>query len=162
MLTLGPLGFLAPWLLTGLIALPAIWLILRVMPPSPKLVRFAGTRLLSGLKDAHPVARHTPPCTVRQGSPSVHATAPRAYRQAASCQLIQSSTRPCASSESTLTAGACSRGGGAATGAEAPVQTRPACAVSVSIGKTAYTRMTTVWVRPAAVSAARRPGRVRD
>ena len=58
MLTLGPLGFLAPWLLTGLIALPAIWLILRVMPPSPKLVRFAGTRLLSGLKDAHPVARH--------------------------------------------------------------------------------------------------------
>ncbi len=60
MLTLGPLGFLAPWLLTGLIALPAIWLILRVMPPSPKLVRFAGTRLLSGLKDAHPVARHTP------------------------------------------------------------------------------------------------------
>lgn len=59
MLTLGPLGFLAPRLLTGLIALPAIWLILRVMPPSPKLVRFAGTRLLSGLKDAHPVARGT-------------------------------------------------------------------------------------------------------
>lgn len=60
MLTLGPLGFLAPWLLSALIALPAIWLILRVMPPTPKLVRFPGTRLLLGLKDAHPVARHTP------------------------------------------------------------------------------------------------------
>lgn len=60
MLTLGPLGFLTPWLLAGLVALPAIWLILRVMPPTPKLVRFAGTRLLAGLKDAHPVARHTP------------------------------------------------------------------------------------------------------
>ncbi|RCW80026.1 BatA domain-containing protein [Paracoccus lutimaris] len=60
MLTLGPLGFLAPWLLSALIALPAIWLILRVMPPAPKLVRFPGTRLLLGLRDAHPVARHTP------------------------------------------------------------------------------------------------------
>lgn len=60
MLTLGPLGFLAPWLLGALIALPAIWLILRVMPPVPKLVRFPGTRLLLGLRDAHPVARHTP------------------------------------------------------------------------------------------------------
>ena len=46
-----------------------------------------------------PVARQMPPCTVTQGSPSVQATAPRAYRHAASCQLIQSRTRPWASSE---------------------------------------------------------------
>lgn len=60
MLVLGPLGFLTPWLLAGLAALPVIWLILRAMPPAPKLVRFAGTRLLAGLRDPHPVARHTP------------------------------------------------------------------------------------------------------
>ncbi|SFA38113.1 N-terminal double-transmembrane domain-containing protein [Paracoccus halophilus] len=60
MLTLGPLGFLTPWILGALVALPVIWLILRAMPPAPKLVRFAGTRLLLGLQDAHPVARHTP------------------------------------------------------------------------------------------------------
>ncbi|WP_343038894.1 BatA domain-containing protein [Paracoccus aestuariivivens] len=60
MLVLGPLGFMIPWLLAGLALLPAIWLILRVMPPSPKLVRFPGTRLLLGLRDPKPVARHTP------------------------------------------------------------------------------------------------------
>ena len=60
MLVLGPLGFLTPWLLAALAALPVIWLILRVMPPSPKVLRFPGTRLLIGLKDPQPVARHTP------------------------------------------------------------------------------------------------------
>ncbi|WP_323717233.1 BatA domain-containing protein [Paracoccus aminovorans] len=60
MLVLGPLGFLAPWVLSALAALPVLWLILRAMPPSPRLVRFPGTRLLLGLKDPHPVARHTP------------------------------------------------------------------------------------------------------
>lgn len=60
MLTLGPLGFLTPWILTALVTLPVLWLILRAMPPAPKLVRFPGVRLLAGLRDAHPVARHTP------------------------------------------------------------------------------------------------------
>lgn len=60
MLVLGPLGFLTPWLLAALASLPVIWLILRAMPPSPRLVAFPGTRLLLGLRDAHPVARHTP------------------------------------------------------------------------------------------------------
>lgn len=60
MLLLGPLGFATPWILSALVTLPVIWLILRAMPPSPKLVRFPGTRLLKGLADPHPVARHTP------------------------------------------------------------------------------------------------------
>ena len=60
MLVLGPLGFLAPWLLAALAALPVLWLILRAMPPTPRRVLFPGTRLLVGLRDAHPVARHTP------------------------------------------------------------------------------------------------------
>ncbi|WP_407673880.1 BatA domain-containing protein [Paracoccus methylovorus] len=60
MLLIGPIGFLTPWILSALAALPVLWLILRAMPPSPRLVRFPGTRLLLGLKDPHPVARHTP------------------------------------------------------------------------------------------------------
>lgn len=60
MLVLGPIGFLAPWLLSALAALPVLWLILRAMPPLPRQVRFPGTRLLLGLSDPHPVARHTP------------------------------------------------------------------------------------------------------
>ncbi|MDT1061734.1 BatA domain-containing protein [Paracoccus sp. CPCC 101403] len=60
MLILGPIGFLTPWLLAALATLPVLWLILRAMPPSPRLLRFPGTRLLLGLKDPRPVARHTP------------------------------------------------------------------------------------------------------
>lgn len=60
MLVLGPLGFMAPWLLAALAALPVLWLILRAMPPTPRRIAFPGTRLLIGLRDARPVARHTP------------------------------------------------------------------------------------------------------
>ena len=37
MLMLGPIGFAAPWVLTALIALPILWVILRAMPPAPRL-----------------------------------------------------------------------------------------------------------------------------
>ncbi|WP_442793751.1 MULTISPECIES: BatA domain-containing protein [unclassified Paracoccus (in: a-proteobacteria)] len=60
MLLLGPLGFSVPWLLAALAALPVLWLILRAMPPAPRRIRFPGTRLLLGLRDPRPVARHTP------------------------------------------------------------------------------------------------------
>lgn len=60
MLILGPLGFIAPWVLTALIALPVLWLILRAMPPSPRLIAFPGVALLRGLVDRQPVARRTP------------------------------------------------------------------------------------------------------
>ena len=60
MLVLGPLGFAAPWLLAALAALPVLWLILRALPPQPRLRRFPGTALLVGLADRSPVARRTP------------------------------------------------------------------------------------------------------
>ncbi|MEQ8601695.1 MAG: DUF4159 domain-containing protein [Marivibrio sp.] len=50
MLTLGPLAFLQPWLLAGLLALPVLWWLLRVLPPAPKTVRFPAIRLLFGLE----------------------------------------------------------------------------------------------------------------
>ena len=46
MLILGPLGFAAPWVLGALVALPVLWLILRAMPPAPRLVAFPGVALV--------------------------------------------------------------------------------------------------------------------
>lgn len=60
MMALGPIGFLQPWALTALIALPAIWWLLRLMPPRPKSVMFPPTRLLKGLEDAEKTSAHSP------------------------------------------------------------------------------------------------------
>ena len=60
MLILGPIGFAAPWVLTALIALPVLWVILRALPPAPRLVDFPGVALLRGLVDRVPIARRTP------------------------------------------------------------------------------------------------------
>ena len=51
MFVLGSLGFSAPFLLLGLLALPILWLLLRVVPPAPIRRRFPGVALLLGLKD---------------------------------------------------------------------------------------------------------------
>ena len=45
MIALGTLGFLSPWLLAALAALPAIWWLLRLTPPTPHRVVFPPTRL---------------------------------------------------------------------------------------------------------------------
>lgn len=60
MMTLGPIGFLDPWLLTGLLALPVIWWFLRFTPPSPNRVVFPPTWLLKGLEDSEHTAEHSP------------------------------------------------------------------------------------------------------
>src|SRR5690606_18254955 len=103
----------------------------------------------SGCTLRWPLSRLVPPCTTRQGSPSVQATAPRAYRQVASCQLIQSSTRPWASSESRRTASSRTGRRSVGVGAEAslagsarsPARIRRGFALSVSIEASAYTRL---------------------
>ncbi|MFN4939835.1 BatA domain-containing protein, partial [Bradyrhizobium sp.] len=41
-----PLSFAEPLLLTGLISLPVLWWLLRVMPPRPRRIEFPPTRLL--------------------------------------------------------------------------------------------------------------------
>lgn len=60
MLSLGAIGFLNPWLLAGLAALPVLWWLLRAIPPSPKTEVFAGVRLLLGLEDPERQASKTP------------------------------------------------------------------------------------------------------
>ncbi|WP_299728914.1 DUF4159 domain-containing protein [uncultured Tateyamaria sp.] len=60
MTVFGPIGFLAPWLLVALIALPILWLILRAVPPAPIRQRFPGVALLLGLQDDESVSDRTP------------------------------------------------------------------------------------------------------
>lgn len=60
MITVGSLAFLSPWILAGLLTLPALWWLLRAIPPSPKTQVFAGVRLLLGLKDEERQADKTP------------------------------------------------------------------------------------------------------
>ncbi|NUB44296.1 DUF4159 domain-containing protein [Fertoebacter nigrum] len=57
---LGPLGFTAPLVLLGLIALPILWLLLRAVPPAPIRRRFPGVALLLGLTDDETETDKTP------------------------------------------------------------------------------------------------------
>src|ERR1700759_3342852 len=54
------LSFTAPWILAGLIVLPAIWWLLRVTPPAPQRVPFPPLRLLRGLTATEETPAHTP------------------------------------------------------------------------------------------------------
>ncbi|MFT7592762.1 MAG: hypothetical protein ACI8R4_000069 [Paracoccaceae bacterium] len=60
MTVLAGIGFNAPWLLLGLLALPILWLILRAVPPAPIRRLFPGVTLLLGLKDDESVSDRTP------------------------------------------------------------------------------------------------------
>ena len=60
MTVLAGIGFNAPWLLLGLLALPVLWLILRAVPPAPIRRLFPGVTLLLGLKDDESVSDRTP------------------------------------------------------------------------------------------------------
>jgi hypothetical protein len=57
---IGSLGFLSPWILVALAALPLIWLLLRLTPPRPRLVNFPPTRILLGLHDKDRTPARTP------------------------------------------------------------------------------------------------------
>ncbi len=57
---LGPVGFTAPLLLLGLIALPILWFLLRAVPPAPIRRRFPGVALLLGLTDDKAETDRTP------------------------------------------------------------------------------------------------------
>jgi len=52
--------FAAPWLLLGLVALPLLWWLLRVTPPSPRTQSFPAIRLLAGLRSDENTASRTP------------------------------------------------------------------------------------------------------
>ena len=60
MFALGPLSFGAPLALAGLLALPALWLLLRATPPAPKRAIFPPLRLLLGAPDDAETPQHAP------------------------------------------------------------------------------------------------------
>jgi hypothetical protein len=59
-MTLGPIAFLSPWLLAGLIALPVIYWLLRTVPPSPTRLSFPPTRILMGIVNREKTPAKTP------------------------------------------------------------------------------------------------------
>ncbi len=60
MTTVAGIGFLEPWLLVALLALPILWWLLRAVPPSPLTLRFPAVVLLMGLRDADSTPERTP------------------------------------------------------------------------------------------------------
>lgn len=60
MIALGSIGFITPWILIALLALPILWLLLRATPPAAIHRRFPGVVLLIGLKDADSISDRTP------------------------------------------------------------------------------------------------------
>ncbi len=60
LLTLGPITFLAPLALLGLLALPLIWWILRVTPPTPKNQTFPPLRILKDVMTEEETPNSTP------------------------------------------------------------------------------------------------------
>jgi hypothetical protein len=59
-MTFGAIGFLQPWILTALIALPVIWWLLRFTPPRPLQIAFPPIRLLLGLRSEHETPSRSP------------------------------------------------------------------------------------------------------
>ncbi|UWQ08573.1 DUF4159 domain-containing protein [Aliiroseovarius crassostreae] len=57
---MGALGFASPWLLLALLGLPALWWLLRAIPPAPIRRRFPAVTLLIGLSDQRVEARKMP------------------------------------------------------------------------------------------------------
>ncbi len=60
MWNLGLIAFASPWVLTALATLPLLWLLLRVIPPAPRRIRFPALALLLGLKQREETPRSTP------------------------------------------------------------------------------------------------------
>ena len=60
MLDLGLIGFAQPWLLAGLLALPALWLLLRITPPAPRRMAFPALLMLLRLESREETPARTP------------------------------------------------------------------------------------------------------
>ena len=59
-MSLGPILFLQPWALLGLLALPILWLLLRATPPEPKKFALPSLALLDDLKPDEETPARTP------------------------------------------------------------------------------------------------------
>ena len=57
---MGAFAFLNPWALAALLALPALYFLLRITPPAPKTIRFPAARFLADLQPKENTPSHTP------------------------------------------------------------------------------------------------------
>src|SRR5262245_549825 len=55
-----PLGFASPLVLLGLLSLPVLWWLLRLIPPTPRRIDFPPTRLLFDIKPKEEKPQRTP------------------------------------------------------------------------------------------------------
>ena len=55
-----PLGFAQPLVLLGLLSLPVLWWLLRLMPPRPRRIDFPPTRLLFDIAPKEETPARTP------------------------------------------------------------------------------------------------------
>ena len=55
-----PLGFAQPLVLLGLLSLPILWWLLRLIPPRPRRIEFPPTRLLFDIKPKEDTPARTP------------------------------------------------------------------------------------------------------
>src|SRR5215218_2428780 len=55
-----PLGFAQPLVLLGLLALPALWWLLRLVPPRPRRIEFPPTRMLFDIAPREETPSRTP------------------------------------------------------------------------------------------------------
>ncbi len=53
-------SFVSPWVLVGLLSLPALWWLLRIMPPAPRRIDFPALRLLIGLQTDEKTPNNAP------------------------------------------------------------------------------------------------------
>ena len=60
MLSLGPITFALPWVLSALLALPLIWWLLRITPPQPNRQAFPPLRILLTLSTEERAAKSSP------------------------------------------------------------------------------------------------------
>ena len=60
MLALGWFGLTNPWILAALVSLPALWWLLRIIPPAPRYIRFPAIRFLLGLEPEEQTSARTP------------------------------------------------------------------------------------------------------
>ncbi len=60
MLIIGPLAFHHPWILLGLLGIPLLWILIRLMPPSSSVIAFPAVRLLHHLRSPEEIAKTAP------------------------------------------------------------------------------------------------------
>ena len=63
-----PLAFTSPLMLMALVALPVLWILLRLIPPRPRRIDFPPLRLILDLVPTEETPQRTPWCRRRSGS----------------------------------------------------------------------------------------------